>query len=138
MEPYIELRPVMTIKTEALVAPLECSVPTIQDIQRIKSFFFTYHKLKSGQSSQALNAATPEHLGGLEKRARLKELERREEERQSVYQSPSYDGHTVTVTWADEKRATTMATAPPITTEATGRTTTSTPKYSHQGATPRS
>ena len=40
MEPYIELRPVMTIKTEALVAPLECSVPTIQDIQRIKSFFF--------------------------------------------------------------------------------------------------
>ena len=45
MEPYIELRPVMTIKTEALVAPLECSVPTIQDIQRIKSFFFTYHKL---------------------------------------------------------------------------------------------
>ena len=45
MEPYIELRPVMTIKTEALVAPLECSVPTIQDIQRIESFFFTYHKL---------------------------------------------------------------------------------------------
>ena len=39
MEPYIELRPVMTIKTEALVAPLECSVPTIQDIQRIESFF---------------------------------------------------------------------------------------------------
>ena len=40
MKPYIELKPVMTIKAEALVAPLECSVPTIQDIQRIKSFFF--------------------------------------------------------------------------------------------------